>query len=375
MEKKSKMPSRVFFLGTEYLGDPMKMREDEASGMDDVDKMKKEDFKRRIARVKEFEADIYLKQREKELKDAEDKMSRGEQPQSQTAVQGLNLSVDDALKISQLPEDQQNKVMQTIALWRASSADKSGGLAMILPFLLTTTQAPATQQLSPAQLLDLMIRFNEHAKSTTPEQRSTMMEKLLTETIPNLYKDQITDLRGQIQSPTEYVKGVSQAAEALGFKRPGEADSTHENVAMARLTMEDKWKQMDWSYKMDELKTRRTFGYIDSVLKQVNPQRLIKDAAREIFKEKTVVQPRVNPSQAQSGQMQPILTYKCGQCGAMFAAPADQTSAVCAVCGTQYPDLALAASKARSEGGQPSEEGAGTGESEGSSGEGGDVRV
>lgn len=343
-------------------------------GTPNIDEIYQAEMKDKIMEAQELRMETYTAKKRLELKKIQDQDGSAT---GQPASSNLNLSADDAIKISQLPPEQQQKVMQTLMLLK-SSPQGMGGLGSALPFLLSMSQSPATQQMSPMQLLELMMKFNESTKAATPSEKESLTKTLFSE-LTDLYKAQLASAKDQSQSPIDIMKAFGEAAKTLGFKAPGETTGESETLGMARLKMEDEWKRADWNYKMDDLKTRRMFGYIDKVINTVNPEKIVKGVAREMMRNAVTPQPHANPNAGQSMQ---VIKYRCGTCGNYFAAPADQTSAVCVVCGTQYPDLAVAASKAsreteqeRKQEGKEEEEKGEDGKGEESSGEGGIVRV
>ncbi|GAI52533.1 unnamed protein product, partial [marine sediment metagenome] len=137
-----------------------------------------------------------------------------------------------------------------------------------------------------------------------------------------------------------------------------------DSVAMATLTMQDKWQMKDWELKTKELADRKMLGMIDKVLERVNIPEMVRAATRqqtrEVLNPQQPVLPPVNPAtqglpppgptpgfnmKAPMDGMGPpvgappatgsgrMVIYACTDCGTQMAAPEGAPTVTCMACG------------------------------------------
>lgn len=195
-----------------------------------------------------------------------------------------------------------------------------------------------------------------------------LLLELMTKTVPGLQaqKDQnlsmaynaiISNLQANQSDPKRDLQYAKEMAGMMGYSPQAQSDS----VAMARLTMEDGWKQKEWEYKMKELSDRKLIGTIDQILKRVDIPGMIRAATRQQTRDmfnpqqaaippggEPVLQPaQQGPIQNPMGMKAPMdamgppmggeggqmVIYTCQGCGAQMAAPVGVPTVTCTACG------------------------------------------
>lgn len=281
--------------------------------------------------------------KKKSLEDVKKNLGSG----YEVANQGL--SVEEAARIAELPPERQQAVLMVMQAFK-SQGGRQDTASQLLPLLIMNQMGSSQQQMTPQALLSLMIEFQNATKNAQPQERSDLLQKMSDQML-GLMKEQLAEAKSQTTSPIETLKTWGEVGKILGYKAPGEGGEGNTQVEMARVEMQERENIRNWEYKMDQSKTERTVAIIDNLARAFNPRQIVSDVVEGIVTKQMTPQqqPATQPPTPQPSLQ--VLQYKC-ECGATFAAPADQTSAVCVACGREYPDLAQAAAKARREVGQ-----------------------
>jgi len=203
---------------------------------------------------------------------------------------------------------------------------------------------------------------------------NTLLLELMTKTVPELqvqanqnlqqaYQMQIAQLQANQSDPMRDLEYAKSMSAAMGWAPQAQSSE----VAMATLTMQDKWQQKEWEFKMKELGDRKLVGMIDQILKRVDIPSMVRAATRQQTHDMLSPQPPVLPPaeralpppgvsppgfmQNPMGMKAPMdsqgppmgappaggggrmVIYACQGCGAQMAAPEGGPTVTCTACG------------------------------------------
>ena len=286
-------------------------------------------------------------------------------------IKGLyNFSAQDIATISNMPEGEREKFMETLQYINMMSSMRStGGVQGMNPMLQFMAMGGFNKQGQGLGLKDIIElqkmwqTINAGAGKGNQELTNTLMLKLITETVPNLqnqanqnlqmaYNAQIAHLQANQSDPMRDIKFIKEMGSELGW-RPS---NTSDEVAMKSLEMENLWKQKDWEFRMMEHRDRRNLGIIEQVL--TNAKDIVKNVSRESVKDMMRrpaqnpppnIPPPQYPPQQPSVEKAPMNAdpftpmakldpsnlkyYPCQGCGITLSAPAGITRVLCPACG------------------------------------------
>lgn len=282
---------------------------------------------------------------------------------SWAAAKGLpNLSLDEMSKISKMPPEEQQRLIQAYQLVGSLQAYKMpGGQANPLLTMMMATGGlggGARQGMTTNDVLQIAQMFNgiyNGAGRGDTDVTKQLLLNLMSNTLPQwqnsaiqnmqmAYQAQIQQLQQNQADPLRDLEYGKKLAESLGFK----PSSVSADIEKVRIEMEDRWKLKEFELKANQIQYERNLGLVNQILN--NP--MVAELARLITRgippaaAAAAQVPSVNQLSQQQAVTQPqgpttpgsLVKYICPnpQCGADIIAPITQTSVTCTQCGGTY---------------------------------------
>jgi len=287
-------------------------------------------------------------------------------------IKGLyNFSAQDIATVSNMPEEDRKKFMETLQYINMMSSTRgAGGVQGMNPMLQFMAMGGFNRQgqgLGMKDIIELQKMWqtiNMGAGRGNQELTNNLMMKLITETVPNLqnqasqnmqmaYNAQIAHLQANQADPMRDIKFMKEMGSELGWKPSDHSEA----VSMKTLEMQNLWKEKEWEFRMMEHRDRRNLGIVEQIL--TNAKDIVKNVSRESVRnmmrqgpqtqEPTIPPPENPPQQEQFTGKAPMdanpLTpmtrtdpstlkyYQCQGCGITLSAPAGTTRVLCPACG------------------------------------------
>jgi len=174
-----KKVTKIWRLDSDSIIGDSASRGGESKEEDELEKLRKDELKSKIAKIKKYEADLYLKEKEKELKKREEELSRTEEEEEREKEKKKGggeepLSpelIPYAMQLAKLPDAERAKVISIIRAMR--STDKVSPMEWMLPVVMGTVKAnpeapqPSLQEIAKSTT-DQIIKGMELARAVAP---------------------------------------------------------------------------------------------------------------------------------------------------------------------------------------------------------------
>jgi hypothetical protein len=238
------------------LGESASRREKEEDEEDELEKLRRKELRDKIAKIRKYEADLYLKEKEKELKKREEELKKADEEGEEGEGKGKKKGKEEeelgpelipyAVQLAKLPDEERAKVIGIIRAIR--STDKDSPMAWMLPIVMGTVRAnPEAPQPSLVEiaksLTDQMVKGIELGRAISPSAPPASasyspieLVKTFAEFVKDNVKRPLEEVAQKIQPQPSALEAILmddklfERAKSLGMFGGGQAHATPPDV-------------------------------------------------------------------------------------------------------------------------------------------------